>query len=64
MLLRLALEAQIRHEDTIETAQTMFRLLNVVVERLITEPKQIDAMFDALPETKKTQVEKRDGTGA
>ncbi|MEH3068858.1 MAG: hypothetical protein PGN15_12765 [Aeromicrobium erythreum] len=37
------------HDDTTETATILFGLLNFLVERLITQPKQLDALCDAPP---------------
>lgn len=36
------------------------KLLNIIAERLITEPKEIDCIFDALPQSVKDSIEKRD----
>jgi hypothetical protein len=36
------------------------KLLNIITERLITEPKEIDGIFDALPQSVKDSIEKRD----
>ena len=33
---------------------------NIITERLITEPKVIDDMFNALPQSIKNAIEKRD----
>lgn len=49
------------HDDTPETAATLFNLLNIVVERLITQPKQLDSLYDGLPEGFKEQIDRRDG---
>lgn len=48
------------HDDTPETAATLFNLLNIVVERLITQPQQLESLYEGLPEGFKDQVEKRD----
>lgn len=48
------------HDDTQETAATLFGLLNVVVEHLVTQPKRLEALYDGLPEGFKEQVAKRD----
>lgn len=36
------------------------KLLNIITERLITEPKEIDTIFSALPQSAKESIEKRD----
>lgn len=46
--------------DSVETAETLFTLINLIVDRLISEPKRIDEMFDKLPENVKNAVKKRD----
>lgn len=45
--------------DDIETANTLFYLLNIITRRLITEPSAIKSYFDKLPESVKEQVAKR-----
>jgi hypothetical protein len=56
---------EFHHDDTPETATTLFNLLNIVVERLITGPKQLDELYEGLPETFRQQVERRDkGSGS
>lgn len=37
-----------------------FILLNIIVERMITEPKEIDSLYQGLPESVKNAVENRD----
>ena len=46
--------------DDRATAETLMKLLNIITERLITEPKEIDGIFDALPQSVKDSIEKRD----
>lgn len=46
--------------DNIETATILLSLLNMIVTRMITEPKKIGAMFESLPESVKNSIEKRD----
>ncbi len=47
-------------KDDIETANKMFKLVNMVVEVMITQPKEVDAIYENLPNGKKEQIEKRD----
>ena len=47
--------------DTPETAQQLFHMINFIVEDRITRPKQIDALYEQLPETAKEAIKKRDG---
>ena len=51
---------QFHHDDTAETATTLFNLLNVVVEHLISQPKQLDQLYAGLPDGFKKQVDQRD----
>jgi hypothetical protein len=48
------------HDDTAETASTLFTLLNVVVEQLISQPKQLASLYEGLPEGFRNQVDRRD----
>ena len=47
--------------DDPQTAETLFKLVNIVAEKMITEPKEIDALYGSLPEKDKEQIAKRDG---
>lgn len=42
------------------TAIMLMRLLNIIVERMITEPKEIDSLYQGLPESVKNAVVNRD----
>lgn len=46
--------------DNIDTAVTLFRLINMIVNNTITEPKEIDGYFQQLPNSAKEAVAKRD----
>ena len=46
--------------DNKETAETLFSLINIITDRLISEPKRIQEMFDKLPDSVKTAVRMRD----
>ena len=46
--------------DDKTTAETLMKLLNIITERLISEPKEINSIFEALPQTTKESIEKRD----
>ena len=48
-------------QDDVETVQSLFKLVNFIAEKMITEPKEIEAIYSKIPETKKEQIEKRDG---
>ena len=51
---------EIVFDDTTDV-QMLFVLLNVIAGVLITQPKQIQALYDRLPEGPKEAVKKRDG---
>lgn len=46
--------------DDKDTTIMLMRLLNIIVERMITEPKEIDSLYQKLPESIKNSVENRD----
>ena len=46
--------------DDKSTAIMLMRLLNIIVERMITEPNEIDSLYQGLPESVKESIEKRD----
>lgn len=50
-------------KDDKDTALALFKLLNFIAEKMITEPKEIDAIYNKIPETKKKQIEERDRKG-
>jgi hypothetical protein len=52
---------QIELKDDIETATALFRLVNFIAEKLITEPNEVDEIYSKIPDTKKDQIAKRDG---
>ena len=47
--------------DTPDIAIHLCKLVNFIAESMITQPKQIDDLYDALPEEKREYIEKRDG---
>lgn len=46
--------------DDTNTAIMLMRLLNIIVERMISEPKEIDSLWQRLPDTVKESIIKRD----
>ncbi|MCC0046711.1 MAG: DUF4145 domain-containing protein [Defluviimonas sp.] len=52
---------QIDLKDDRATAESLFRLLNLIVEKMISEPKHVDEVYAALPEEARKAIEKRDG---
>jgi hypothetical protein len=51
---------QLDLKDDIETVSSLFGLINLIAERMITEPKHVDELYKGLPETKKEQIRRRD----
>ena len=47
--------------DSPEIAIQLFILVNLTADAMISQPKQIDAMYKALPREKRDHIEKRDG---
>jgi len=52
---------QIDLNDNPGTAAKLFELVNIIADAMITQPKEIDKLFDGLPDGKKAAIEKRDG---
>lgn len=47
-------------KDDIKTATVLFNLLNKIVEVMITQPKEIDEVYETIPEGARKAIEKRD----
>lgn len=47
-------------KDDIETASSLFKLVNFIAEKMITEQKEIEAIYNKIPDGKKKLIEKRD----
>jgi hypothetical protein len=52
---------QIDLRDDRDTATKLFGLVNLIAEKMITEPKHVDDLYASLPEEKRKAIEKRDG---
>jgi len=52
---------QIDLRDDMETAKVLFKLVNLIAEKMITEPKEVEEIYNILPEGKRQQIEERDG---
>lgn len=52
---------QIDLRDDRQTAETLFRLVNLVVDKMISEPKQVEEVFNSLPASKLAAIKERDG---
>lgn len=51
---------EINIDDNKEIAATLFMLLNLVVEKMIIEPKRIEEVYMRLPEGVRAAIDKRD----
>jgi hypothetical protein len=51
---------QIDLNDKPEVAKQLFLLVNMIAQQMITEPAEVDAMFESLPEAAKESVKNRD----
>jgi hypothetical protein len=51
---------QIDLKDSPEIANQLFRLVNLIGQRMITEPAEVDAMYETLPPEKRQGIEDRD----
>ncbi|TVS00700.1 MAG: DUF4145 domain-containing protein [Rhodospirillales bacterium] len=52
---------QIELRDDRATAETLFGLVNLIAEIMISQPKHVQEMFEGLPEGARKAIEKRDG---
>lgn len=51
---------QIDLADDAPTAGTLFGLVNIISQQMITDPKDAEALYDALPASQREAIEKRD----
>lgn len=49
-------------KDNLETATALFKLVNLIVEEMISIPNSIDNLYDELPEKMKKAIEVRDSS--
>jgi hypothetical protein len=49
---------QLDLKDDTETATALFKLVNFIAEKMLTEPKDIEEIYSKLPESKKEQIKK------
>lgn len=47
--------------DNREIANKLFKLVNFIATKLITEPKEIDDLYNSLPKSKLDSINKHDG---
>jgi hypothetical protein len=50
--------------DQPQTAVQLATLINMIADAMITQPKLVDELYNGLPEAKKEEIKKRDGTQA
>ncbi len=53
---------QIDLKDDRETASKLFDLINLIAEVMITQPMQVEKLYDSLPASSKEQIDKRDNS--
>jgi len=53
---------QIDLKDDRETALKLFALINMIAQIMITQPKEVDALYNTLPQTSLDAIQHRDGT--
>ncbi|SPF51423.1 conserved hypothetical protein [Candidatus Desulfosporosinus infrequens] len=51
---------EINIDDNPSIALSLFKLLNLIVDTMITQPKEINELFDFLPEGARRSIERRD----
>jgi hypothetical protein len=47
-------------KDDIESATQLFRLVNIIAEQMISNPRHVKEIYDKLPESKRKAIEARD----
>ncbi len=53
--------AELKIDDDIDTVSKLFKLVNIIADKMISEPKEIDELFEKkVPESKKKGIEERD----
>ena len=51
---------QINVDDNKEIASALFKLMNIIVEKMVIEPREIDEIYNILPKNKIEGINKRD----
>lgn len=51
---------EIKLDDDPKVAGTLFRLVNIITEKMVAEPEEIRELYEGLPEGQKQQIAKRD----
>lgn len=52
---------QINVDDNKQIASALFKLMNIIVEKMVIEPKEIDDIYNLLPQSKIDGINRRDG---
>jgi hypothetical protein len=47
-------------KDDIQTVESLFKLINIIAEYMITQPKQVNGLFDKLTNNQKGAIAERD----
>ena len=53
---------EININDSPDIAASLFDMINFIVEDRIAKPREIQALYDRLPESAKDSIQKRDST--
>ena len=48
---------QLHLKDDIETASRLFELINLIADTMITKPRELDELYNKLPENKRKEIE-------
>ncbi len=48
-------------EDNLEMASSLFELINIIAEKMISEPNRLNELYNSLPQSKLDEISKRDG---
>jgi len=40
--------------------KVLFKLINIIAEKMISEPREVEEIYNSLPENKKEQITQRD----
>ncbi len=51
---------EINVDDNSEIAIKMFRLMNMIIEKMIIEPRELDELYNSMPDDKLEGIKKRD----
>ena len=55
---------QIDIRDDRDSAMKLFELINLIADVMITQPKQVEKLYESLPKSKREAIQKRDKGGA